>query len=170
MSRGLSVQQHYILGLAVTVSRHRHGKPRAWIAEPHPRWTVPVVVDGTPDIDIRICTHVLGQVTLRHKPTPATLGWATQCGGWLETTPAALSVRASLSRAITSLRKRGQLAIAVTANGYDTGGYCLTAQGLETGRTCQRSIPDLGYRLDVLNGDSRTVLTVDLPPPRLAGV
>ena len=69
----------------------------------------------------------------------------------LETTPAALSARASLSRAITGLEKRGCLAyrphIWNDAERFFGWGYVLTNAGLVIGTNYEPVIPDLDYRI-----------------------
>jgi hypothetical protein len=68
----------------------------------------------------------------------------------LETTPAALSARASLSRAITCLEKRGCLAcrpFTYGTEGLFGWGHVLTETGLATGADHEPTVPDLEYRL-----------------------
>lgn len=68
----------------------------------------------------------------------------------LETTLAALSTRASLSRAITGLQERGCLAYRpyiYETEGLFGWGHCLTEAGLAIGANYEPTIPDLDYRL-----------------------
>lgn len=142
MSRGISTQQQQILGAAVAISRIRNGKPVARTPQRHPRFRVPVVTGVWPDISTYTASHLVGRVCL--------------CGRncWLsrrETTPTALATRSSISRAITSLLKRGLLAYRPPNGDYEqfggTWGYVLTTTGLSSGLPHKPDVPDLALRL-----------------------
>lgn len=144
MSRGLSKQQNNILGLAVAVSRMRNGKPVGYVPRRDPRWRVPVVTGVCPDVTTAIAAHVLGGVGLRRR------SWWYRYYVHLETTPVALSTRASLSRAITGLEKRGCLAYRPYVHETERlfgRGHVLTGTGLVIGAEHEPTIPDLDYRL-----------------------
>jgi hypothetical protein len=98
MSGGWSDQQLDVLGLAVAVSRSRHGKPVGREPRPHPLYKViPVAIGVDPDITNAVVAHVLGGVGLRRNAKG-------------ETTPAAKLGRSSISQAIGALVGQGLLA------------------------------------------------------------
>ena len=145
MSKGISTQQQQILGAAVAVSRIRNGQPVARVPQQHPGFRVPVVTGVWPDISTYTASHLVAGVGLRRKDRGTSR---------LETTPAALATRSSISRAITSLLKRGLLAYRVSRRGSDdheqfgqSGGYVLTATGLSAGLPHEPTVPDLALRL-----------------------
>jgi hypothetical protein len=160
MGKGLSRQQCAMLGLAVAVSRHHHGQPVACVARPHASWRIPIVAGFPPDLNVRIAMHILGGIVVR----PGNLAGT---GGYLETTPQALKVRSSFSRALASLHRRGHL-VEATEDGRFFDGYCLTESGLALGLPHEMTVPELGFRLRALalHGDH---VTADIPPPDLAG-
>ena len=144
MSRGLSRRQLRILGLAVAVSRLRNGMPMARSPVSHPDYRIPVVTGVWADISPALAAHVLGGVGLRPR---------AQCRHvWLETTPAALSIRSAMSRALSSLMKRGMLAYKPyrSEDHRLDHGYVLTASGLAAGLAHELIIPDLDRRLWLL--------------------
>jgi hypothetical protein len=156
-----------MLGLAVAVSRHHNGEPRARVGAALGSWPDPAAIVPAPDLNVRICMHLLGGVTLRARHV-VTEGWR-RGGGDLETTPEALTVRASFSRALSTLHRRGHLVLAAEHEWLWTG-YCLTESGLAIGLPHKASVPDdLGYRLRVLSESAKSdaQLTADLPPPAL---
>jgi hypothetical protein len=169
MGKGLSPQQLTLLGLAVAVSRYRNGEPKARVPEMHPRWQVRVVTGPTrPDLHIRIAVHVLGGGYLRGR-FPLKRGYV-----FLDTRPETMSARAALSRAMSSLSKRGHLAHHLANEVYGiTDGLCLTASGLALGLPHEPDVPELGYRLWLLDdrhskterGEEDWAAPEYLPPP-----
>lgn len=158
MSKGLSRQQLQILGLAVAISRYRNGEPMARVPRPHRDYRVPIVTGHVwPDLRTDVCAHVLGGVGLRSRTTQ----WGREHGKvWLETTQPALTARSSISRAIASLLKRGHLAYRPIFYDWRSpspgeqkfgSGYCLTATGLAAGLPHEMTVPDLGFRLWLLD-------------------
>ena len=143
MSRGLSQQQLRILGLAVAVSRLRNGAPVTYVPRSHPEWRIPVVTEGSADLTTPLAAHVLGGVGLRPRQGSNV---------YLETTQAALNARSAISRAITSLMKRGLLAYRPRdyPGPRDVAGYVLTARGLAAGLPYELVVPDLERRLWLL--------------------
>jgi hypothetical protein len=101
MSKGISTQQRQILGAAVAISRVRNGEPVARAPKWHPGFRVPVVTGVWPDISTYTASHIVAGVGLHRRD---------RLHSRLETTPTALAIRSSISRAITSLLKRGMLA------------------------------------------------------------
>jgi hypothetical protein len=151
MSKGISTRQRQILGLAVAISRLRNGEPVARTPQPHPHFRVPVVTGVWPDISTYVAAHIVGGVGLRRD------------GRWkslLETTPVALAARSSISRAISSLLKRGLLAYRPYYQGDyvkfgRTHGYILTAAGLALGLSHEPTVPDLALRLWLMDDNYR---------------
>src|SRR5215469_5309187 len=115
MSKGLTRQQLRLLGLAVAVSRLRHGQPKSHVPLIDPEYRLvaqqlrlrcgfPVVHHMPPDLTIELAVHIVGGVGLiPHKPPTPRLSHS----GWrlihmqLETTPAALSARSAISREVS---------------------------------------------------------------------
>jgi hypothetical protein len=162
MSKGISTQQQQILGAAVAVSRIRNGQPVARTPQPHPGFHIPVVTGVWPDISCYIASHLVAGVGLRRKD------WFTSR---LETTPAALAARSSISRAITSLLKRELLAYRPTrpdSDDYDqfgiTYGYVLTEAGLAAGLPHEPTVPDLALRLWLMDDNHRKTWWHDPTP------
>src|SRR5215831_7179171 len=103
MSKGLSRQQLRLLGLAVAVSRLRHRKPRAHVPMLDRDGKTLVVKGAQPDLTTALAAHVVGGCGLQ----PRLRGWPRYM---LEATPVAMNRRSSISRAISSLRRRGLVA------------------------------------------------------------
>jgi hypothetical protein len=150
MSKGISTQQRQILGLAVAVSRLRNGEPVPRTPQPHPHFRVPVVTGVWPDVSAYIAAHIVGGVGLRRDSKYEAI---------LETTPAALSARSSVSRAISSLFDRGLVAYRPSQGycqfGSRTWGYALTFAGLAAGLPHEPTIPDLALRLWLMDHSYR---------------
>jgi hypothetical protein len=162
MSKGISTQQQRILGAAVAISRLRNGQPLARTPQRHDGYRVPVVTGVWPDISAYIASHLVAGVGLRRKD---------RYSSRLETTPAALAARSSISRAITSLEKRGLLAYRPyrSASGdYEqfgrTYGYVLTATGLAAGLPHDLTVPNLALRLWLMDDDYRKAWWKERPP------
>jgi hypothetical protein len=107
-----------------------------------------------PDLTIALAVHIVGGVGLiPHKPSTPRLSHS----GWrlihmqLETSPAALSAYSAISRAVSTLVERNQLAYAPWNHGEHTcgehGGYVLTAAGLKNGLPHELMLPDLPRRV-----------------------
>jgi hypothetical protein len=164
MSKGISTQQGQILGAAVAISRIRNGQPVARTPQPHEGFRVPVVTGVWPDISTYIAAHIVGGVGLRRKD---------RATSWLETTPAALATRSSISRAITSLLNRGLLAYRPHCSRSDgdyerfgrTYGYVLTAAGLAAGLPHEPAVPDLALRLWLMDDNFRKTWWNEHPVP-----
>lgn len=163
MSKGISTQQRQILGAAVAVSRIRNGEPVARSPRWHPEFRVPVVTGVWPDISTYTASHLVAGVGLRRKDR-----WTSR----LETTPTALAIRSSISRAITSLLKRGMLAYRpyCSNNGdYEqfgrTYGYVLTAAGLAAGLPHEPTVPDLALRLWLMDDNFQKTWWIQRPIP-----
>lgn len=141
MSKGLSRQQRRLLGLAVAVSWLRYGTPRAHVAVTHRDWPFPVVIGVQPDLDAALAAHVLGRCGMR--PQPSSISPVKFI---LETTPAVLSARSSLSRAMSSLERRGLLVYKPYGPIQEYGpgaGRVLTQTGLDHGLPYELVVPDL---------------------------
>jgi len=147
MSRGLSRLQLRILGLAVAVSRARNGVPMARTPVRHSDYRVRVVTGVWADIGTPLAAHVLGGVGLRPRGRIGDLQKV-----WLETTPAALSVRSVMSRALGSLLKRGLLAYKPyrSVEHHLDHGFVLTTTGLAAGLPHEPLVSDLERRLWLL--------------------
>ena len=143
MSKGISTQQRQILGLAVAISRLRNGEPVARTPQPHPHFRIPIVTGVWPDISTYIAAHIVGGVGLRRDGKYESI---------LETTQTALTARSSISRAISSLLKRGLVAYRPYVQGDYAKfgrewGYALTSTGLAAGMPHEPVVPDLALRL-----------------------
>jgi hypothetical protein len=133
----------------------------------HQGFRVPVVTGVWPDISSYIASHLVAGVGLRRKD------W---CTSQLETTPAALAARSSISRAITSLLNRGLLAYRANRPGssdYEqfgrAGGYVLTEAGVAAGLPHEPTpVPDLALRLWLMDDSHRKTWTDQHPIPPIA--
>jgi hypothetical protein len=162
MSKGLSRQQCRILGLAVAISRLRNGAPVPRVPMPHRHWRVPVVTNGWPDVSIQIAVHVCGGAAIRRIGSH----WC------LDTARPALTARASISRAISSLVQRELLALRVYVQGETdlatfgrNDGYVLTAKGIAAGLPHEEEVPELALRLWRLDRNFRKHWTTETRHP-----
>src|SRR4051794_23437021 len=108
MSRGLSTQQRAILGLGVRINRAVNGGEVVPIpGEPvqPPGWDVPVLYSpGLAEVSARYVLHLLHDVPIKEGPYLSS-------DSHLEHTPYTLSLKASVTRAISSLLKRGHIVL-----------------------------------------------------------
>lgn len=153
MSRGLSQQQRLILGLAVAMSRHHYGSPKAHIPQTDPGWRIPVAFTANlPDVTTALATHIVHGVTIEHYKHSVA---KTYTNGVFALTPETKSAKNSASRAITILMKRGLLVYRPHRRGESLQdfewGYLLTPTGLESGRQHEINLPaDINHRLVAL--------------------
>lgn len=154
MSRGLSQQQRLILGLAVAMSRHHYGAPRAHVPQRDPDWRIPVAFTATmPDVTTALATHIVRGVTIEHYKHS---GFKTYTNGAFALTPATKAAKNSISRAITILMNRGLLVYRPNRRHEDCrmveAGYLLTPTGLANGARHEIELPaDIEHRLVALD-------------------
>jgi hypothetical protein len=119
MGRGLSPEQRAILGLAVAVNRATQGGTLA-VKPGKPDYL------GPRDVSLRLAVWAIGGFVplCRYIVSPRI---------FYEGTPAYLAMKASLSRAIGRLVKRGLLANAPSWHWPIGLDYVLTAEGIEAG-------------------------------------
>lgn len=151
MSRGLSQQQRLILGLAVAMSRHHYGSPKAHIPQADPGWRIPVgFTDSPPDVTAKVVAHFIHGIPIEYWKRYRTK--MTGGEGALKLTPEARAAINSASRAIRGMYRSGLLCY----RGYRAGeysrqftyGYLLTAAGLAIGRQYEIELPaDIDHRL-----------------------
>jgi hypothetical protein len=110
MGRGLSCQQRQILGLAVALARRRKRKGKRVAADP----------TGEPDITVAFAAVIVGGVALLPEVRPS--GDFGREIVIQDRSPAALSVRASITRAFGSFR-RELLAPCGSTTGRSRGGH-----------------------------------------------
>jgi len=149
MTRRLSQQQRLILGLAVAVSRHHYGEPKAHVPRPLPNWRMPVALTARPpDVTANLCAHFIHGVTVDYWKMYA----RSRVGGVgaMKRTPEAKAAISSASRALVSMERSGLLCYRgyrQWARGF-VYGYLLTAAGLDIGRQYVIELPaDIEHRL-----------------------
>jgi hypothetical protein len=126
MGRGLSCQQCQILGLAVALARRRKRKGKLVAADP----------TGEPDITVAFAAVIVGGVALLPEGRPS--GDFGRQIVIQDRSPAALSVRTSITRAFGSLVRRELLAPCGPTTRRSRGGryggrYRLTEAGVVAG-------------------------------------